>query len=152
MELVAKTAGNRKRLAAAFGTTEEKLYDEYFKRLASPQPLVEVPSGDAPVHRIKITGKDVDLTKLPFHPQHAYDGSCYMSSAIDYVIDPGDRPSQCRLPPLELCAIAMSAAPTSPLHPTSSASTPPAWRAARNCRSRFTVGAHPLDFFAATTR
>ena len=51
VELVAKTAGNRKRLAAAFGTTEEKLYDEYFKRLANPQPLVEVPSGDAPVHR-----------------------------------------------------------------------------------------------------
>ena len=50
VELVAKTAGNRKRLAAAFATTEDKLYDEYFKRLASPQPLVEVPSGDAPVH------------------------------------------------------------------------------------------------------
>ncbi len=35
-----------------------------------------------------LTGKDVDLTKLPFHPQHAFDGSCYMSSAVDYVIDP----------------------------------------------------------------
>ena len=79
VELVAKTAGNRKRLAAAFETSEDKLYDEYFRRLASPQPLVEVPSGDAPVHDIKITGKDVDLTKLPFHPQHAYDGSCYCS-------------------------------------------------------------------------
>src|ERR1700691_1574408 len=88
VEIVAKTAGNRKRLAAAFETSEDKLYDEYFKRLANPQPLVEVPSGDAPVHEIKITGKDVDLTKLPFHPQHALDGSCYMSSAIDYVIDP----------------------------------------------------------------
>ena len=44
VELVAKTAGNRKRLAAAFETTEDKLYDEYFKRLANPQPLVEVPS------------------------------------------------------------------------------------------------------------
>src|SRR5208282_6802893 len=55
LELVAKTAGNRKRIAAAFETTEDKLYDEYFKRLASPQPLVEVPSADAPVHEIKIT-------------------------------------------------------------------------------------------------
>src|SRR5580698_9785052 len=88
VEIVAKTAGSRKRLAAAFETAEDKLYDEYFKRLANPQPLVEVPSGDAPVHEIKITGKDVDLTKLPFHPQHAMDGSCYMSSAIDYVTDP----------------------------------------------------------------
>ena len=77
-ELVAKTAGNRKRVAAAFGVAEDKLYDEYWKRLANPQPVVEVPSGDAPVHQVKITGKDVDLTKLPFHPQHAFDGSCYM--------------------------------------------------------------------------
>src|SRR6201996_9797132 len=84
VELVAKTAGNRKRIAAAFETTEDKLYDEYFKRLGSLQPLVEVPSGDAPVHEIKITGKDVDLSRLPFHPQHGRDGSCYMSSAIDY--------------------------------------------------------------------
>src|SRR5271155_4999340 len=68
VEIVAKTAGNRKRIAAAFETSEDKLYDVYFKRLANPQPLVEVPSGDAPVHEIKITGTDVDLTKLPFHP------------------------------------------------------------------------------------
>src|SRR5215472_12993197 len=86
VEVVAKTAGNRARLAAAFETSEEKLYDEYFKRLGNPQPLVEVPSGDAPVHQVKITGKDVDLTKLPFHPQHAFDGSCYLSSAIDYTV------------------------------------------------------------------
>ena len=72
-EIVAKTAGNRKRVAAAFGIAEDKLYDEYWKRLANPQPVVEVPSGDAPVHQVKITGKDVDLTKLPFHPQHAFE-------------------------------------------------------------------------------
>src|SRR4051812_5448790 len=35
-ELVAKTAGSRSRLIAAFETTEEKIYDEYFKRLANP--------------------------------------------------------------------------------------------------------------------
>src|SRR5580698_903805 len=87
-EIVAKTAGNRKRVAAAFETTFDKFYDEYFRRLASPQPLVEVPSQDAPVHHIQITGKDVDLAKLPFHPQHGFDGSCYLSAAIDYAIDP----------------------------------------------------------------
>ncbi len=65
LEIVAKTAGNRKRLAAAFDTSEDKLYDEYFKRLGSLQPLVEVPSDDAPVHAVKITGKDVDLTQAP---------------------------------------------------------------------------------------
>ena len=49
-EMVAKTAASRKRLIAAFETTEEKIYDEYFKRLANPKPVVEIPSGDAPVH------------------------------------------------------------------------------------------------------
>src|SRR6478752_3783800 len=37
VELVAKTAGSRKRVIAAFNSTEEKIYDEYFKRLANPQ-------------------------------------------------------------------------------------------------------------------
>src|SRR6202051_4586218 len=151
VELVAKTAGNRKRLAAAFETSEEKLYDVYFKRLANPQPLVEVPSGDAPVHQIKITGKDVDLTKLPFHPQHAYDGSCYMSSAIDYVIDPatGRRNVGCRRLSLRT------------RYETGTNVTAPSdlKRIYTACVAQdkklpvtFTVGAHPLDFFAATTR
>ena len=97
-EMVAKTAGNRRRLAAAFQTSEDKLYEEYFKRLANPQTVLEVPSKDAPVHELAITGNNVDLTKLPFHPQHAYDGSCYMSSAIDYTVDPltGRRNVGCR--------------------------------------------------------
>src|SRR5580704_215064 len=151
VEMVAKTAGNRKRLAAAFETTEEKLYEEYFKRLANPQPLVEVPSGDAPVHEIKITGKDVDLTKLPFHPQHAMDGSCYMSSAIDYVIDPatGRRNVGCRRLSLRN------------RYETGTNVTAPSdlKRIYTACVARgqklpitFTAGTHPLDFFAATTR
>ncbi len=151
VELVAKTAGNRKRLAAAFETSEDRLYDEYFKRLASPQPLVEVPSGDAPVHAIKITGKDVDLTKLPFHPQHAFDGSCYMSSAIDYVVDPatGRRNVGCR----RLSLRNRYEAGTNVTAPSDLK------RIYTACVARgeklpvtFTVGAHPLDFFAATTR
>jgi UbiD family decarboxylase len=151
IEIVAKTGGNRKRLAAAFNTSEDKLYDEYWKRLANPQPMVEVPSGDAPVHEIKITGKDVDLTKLPFHPQHAYDGSCYMSSAIDFTIDPatGRRNVGCRRLSLRS------------RYETGTNVTAPSdlKRIYTGCVARgqklpitFTVGAHPLDFFAATTR
>ncbi|HTV37269.1 MAG TPA: UbiD family decarboxylase, partial [Xanthobacteraceae bacterium] len=151
VELVAKTAGNRKRIAAAFEVGEDKLYDEYFKRLADPQPLLEVPSADAPVHQIKITGKDVDLTKLPFHPQHAFDGSCYMSSAIDYTVDPatGRRNVGCRRLSLRNryeCGTNVTA--PSDLK-----------RIYTACVARgeklpvtFSVGAHPLDFFAATTR
>jgi 2,5-furandicarboxylate decarboxylase 1 len=151
VELVAKTAGNRRRIAAAFGTNEDKLYDEYFKRLTNPQPLVEVPSADAPVHAVMITDKDVDLTKLPFHPQHAYDGSCYMSAAIDYTIDPatGRRNVGCRRLSLRN------------RYETGTNVTSPSdlKRIYTACVARgeklpitFTVGAHPLDFFAATTR
>src|SRR5262249_11123961 len=57
-EIVAKAAGSRQRVIAAFDSTEEKIYDEYYKRLANPQKIVEIPSDEAPVHAIKITGKD----------------------------------------------------------------------------------------------
>ncbi len=151
VELVAKTAGNRRRLAAAFGTSPEKLYDEYFKRLATPQPLVELRSDEAPVHAVKITGEHVDLTKLPFHPQHAFDGSTYLSSAIDYALDPasGRRNVGCRRLSLrngQECGINVTA--PSDLK-----------RIYQACVERgerlpvtFTVGSHPLDFVAATTR
>src|SRR6516165_2471123 len=151
VELVAKTAGSRKRIAAAFETSEDKLYEEYFKRLTSPQPLVEVSSDDAPVHAIQITGKDVDLTKLPFHPQHAFDGSRYLSSAIDYTIDPatGRRNVGCR----RLSLRSRYEAGTNVTAPSDLKLIYTA------CVGRgqklpvtFTVGAHPLDFFAATTR
>ena len=150
-EMVAKTAASRTRLIAAFETTEEKIYDEYFKRLANPKTVVEIPSGDAPVHAVQITGKDVDLTKLPFYPHHAYDGSCYMSSATDYVIDPatGRRNVGCRrlslrnryetgtnvTAPSDLKRIYTAAVARGERLPIS-----------------FTVGTHPLDFVAATMR
>jgi len=151
LEIVAKTGGSRKRLAAAFETSEDRLYEEYFKRLANPQPVVEVPSDAAPVHEVKISGKDVDLTRLPFHPQHAYDGSCYLSSAIDYTVDPatGRRNVGCRRLSLRN------------RYETGTNVTAPSdlKRIYQACVARgeklpitFTVGGHPLDFFAATTR
>jgi UbiD family decarboxylase len=150
-ELVAKTAGSQKRIAAAFGVSEDKLYDAYFKRLASPQPVVEVPSGDAPVHAVQITGKDVDLTRLPFHPQHAFDGSCYLSSAIDYVIDPatGRRNVGCRRLSLRnRYETGTNVTAPSDLKRIYTASV----ARGEKLPITFTVGTHPLDFFAATTR
>jgi len=151
LEMTAKTAGNRKRLAAAFDTTEDKLYDEYFRRLGSLQPLVEVPSGEAPVHAIKITGKDVDLTKLPFHPQHGRDGSCYISSAIDYTVDPqtGRRNVGCR-------RLSLRNRYECGTNVTAPSDLKRIYTACAARRERlpvtFTVGGHPLDFVAATTR
>src|SRR5438128_4525094 len=37
VELAAKVAGGRRRIAAAFDTTLDKLYDVYHQRLATPQ-------------------------------------------------------------------------------------------------------------------
>ncbi len=56
VELVAKVAGSRRRLAAAFNTSEDKLYDTYFARKANPQKVVEVPSDEAPVQAVRFTG------------------------------------------------------------------------------------------------
>src|SRR5215813_1970314 len=151
LEMTAKTAGNRRRLAAAFDTTEDKLYDEYFKRLGSLQPLVEVPSDEAPVHAIKITGQDVDLTRLPFHPQHGRDGSCYISSAIDYTVDPqtGRRNVGCR----RLSLRNRYEAGTNVTAPSDLKRIYTACAARRErLPVTFTVGGHPLDFVAATTR
>src|SRR5690348_9130944 len=151
VELVAKTAGSRRRIAAAFETSEDKLYEEYFKRLTNPQPLLEVPSTEAPVHAVQIVGKAVDLTKLPFHPQHAYDGSCYLSSAIDYVIDPatGRRNVGCRRLSLRnRYEAGTNVTAPSDLKRIYTASV----ARGEKLPVTFTVGAHPLDFFAATTR
>ena len=35
-----------------------------------------------------ITGEKVDLATLPFHLQHERDGGCYISSGLDFTIDP----------------------------------------------------------------
>jgi UbiD family decarboxylase len=151
VEIVAKTAGSRRRLAAAFGTTEDRLAESYFERLSIPQALVEIPSADAPVHQVVIEGSDVDLTKLPFHPQHAFDGSSYISSAIDYTVDPvsGRRNVGCR----RLSLRNRYQAGTNVTAPSDLK------RLYTACVARgerlpvtFAVGAHPLDFFAATTR
>ena len=151
VEMVAKVAGGRKRLAAAFGTTEAKLYDTYFARKANPQPVVEVPSDEAPVHAIKITGKDIDLTRLPFHPQHEFDGSCYISSAIDYTIDPatGRTNTGCR-------RLSLRNRTQTGTNVTAPSDLKRIYTAAVQRGEKlpvtFTVGAHPLDFVAATER
>jgi len=151
VELVAKTAGSRARLAAAFNTTEHDLYKEYFSRLANPQPLLEISSGEAPVHEVVIAGNDVDLSRLPFHPQHGFDGSCYISSAIDYAIDPatGRTNVGCR----RLSLRNRYEAGTNVTAPSDLKRIYTACVARRQrLPMTFTIGAHPLDFFAATTR
>lgn len=151
VELVAKVAGSRRRLAAAFNTSEDKLYDTYFARKANPQKVVEVPSDEAPVQAVRFTGDDIDLSRLPFHPQHEFDGSCYISSAIDYTIDPVTGRSNIGCRRLSLrnrteCGTNITA--PSDLKRIYTAAV---GRGERLPIS-FTVGTHILDFFASTER
>src|SRR5215471_9028167 len=59
-------------------------------RAAGPEraEIVEISRAEAPVQQVVLTGDDADLTALPVHLQHGFDGGPYISASIDYVIDP----------------------------------------------------------------
>jgi 2,5-furandicarboxylate decarboxylase 1 len=149
-EIVGNVIGGE-RLGAAFGTSRQKLPQEVMRRLGTKHDIIEVTSDAAPVHQVKLTGDEADLTNLPAHLQHACDGGPYISSGIDYVIDPetGLTNSGCRrlmlrgrqeagidlVAPSDLREIYLrSAARGEPL-PVS-----------------FAVGSHPIDFVSANMR
>jgi 2,5-furandicarboxylate decarboxylase 1 len=151
LELVAAVAGSRRRIAAALGVDARDVTREYLRRLETQQPVVEVPSGEAPVHEVVLTGDDVDLTKLPFFLQHELDGGPYISSAIDYTVDPatGRTNVGCRR-----LMLRDERSLTSNLTQESDLK-----RIYGGCVERkqplpvnFAVGSHPLDFMAATLR
>ncbi len=98
LEIVGGVVGTRRRLAMAFGVEERAVTATVMRRLGQPQQAVEVPSSDAPVQQVIVQGADVDLTKLPFHLQHERDGGCYISSGLDFTVDPvtGQRNVGCR--------------------------------------------------------
>ncbi len=151
VELIAKASASRTRLIAALGSSAADVYDDLHRRLATPQKVVEVPSDEAPVHQIKLTGADIDLTKLPFHPQHEFDGSCYISSGIDYTIDPDT--GRTNVGSRRLSLRNRTQAGTNVTAPSDLK------RIYEACAARkqrlpitFTIASHPLDMLAATTR
>jgi UbiD family decarboxylase len=150
-ELVGNVTGSRARLARAFGVGPDALLAEVLRRLRSKPEIIDVPRAQAPVQEIVLTGDDADLTKLPVHLGHGADGGPYISSSIDFVVDPktgwtnvGVRRLMLRgrretgidlVSPSDLRAIyEASAAGGKPL-PVS-----------------FVVGAHPIDHVAAVMR
>jgi UbiD family decarboxylase len=151
VELVSSVAGSRRRVAAALGVAVDSAWKEYLKRLETPQRVVKVTSGEAPVHEVVIQGDDVDLTKLPFHPQHEFDGGTYLTSGIDYTIDPetGTTNVGCRRLSLRNrreCGTNVTAPSDLKVIYTKALA-----RGERLAVS-FAVGSHPLDFMAAGTR
>jgi len=96
-EIVGAVGGSRARYAAAFGGIDERtLAQEFARRMRTPHKAFEVPQADAPVQQVVLTDDAIDLTKLPFHVQHQYDGAPYISSAIDYSVDPEIGRASCR--------------------------------------------------------
>jgi 2,5-furandicarboxylate decarboxylase 1 len=87
-ELVGNVTASRSRLARAFGVATDALMAEVARRLRNKPVMVDVTGGPAPVQQVVLSGEDADLTMLPVHLQHGYDGAPYISSSTDYVIDP----------------------------------------------------------------
>jgi len=151
LEIIAKAMASRNRLIAALDSNPDKIYEELPRRLANPQEVVEIPSDEAPVHAIRITGDNIDLSKLPFHPQHEFDGSCYISSGIDYTIDPLTGRTNVGSRRLSLRNRRQTG--------TNVTAPSDLKRIYEGCAKRkerlpvtFTLAAHPLDMIAATTR
>ncbi len=150
-EMVAAVAGSRARLAAALGVPPDQIAQEYLRRIEHPQPPVEVPSSEAPVHEIVLTGDDVDMTKLPFFLQHELDGGPYISSAIDYAVDPrtGRTNVGCRRLMLrDKTTVTSNLTGASDLKDIYRGCVEDGIRLPVN----FAIGSHPIDFMAAALR
>ncbi len=150
-ELVGNVLGSRARLARAFEVSPDRLLGELQRRLKQKPVTIDIAREEAPVQEVVLTGEAADLTTLPVHLQHGIDGAPYISAGIDYVIDPrngmtnvGIRRLMLRgrrecgadlVSPSDLRAIYEACAATGKPLPVA-----------------FVVGAHPIDYVAATMR
>lgn len=150
-EVAAAVSGSRGRLAAAFGVNERDIAHEYLRRLDRPQPIVEVRSADAPVHEVVRTGDQIDLASLPFHLQHELDGGPYISSAMDFSVDPLSGRNNVGLRRLMLRdRRTMRSHLYSPSHMKQFYKS--AVEQGKTLPVTFAIGCHPLSFLAATLR
>lgn len=151
VELVAAVSGGRRRVAHAFGVAPKDVALKFMERMASPQPVHEIPSGHAPVHERILTGAEIDLSKLPFFLQHELDGGVYISAGIDHCVDPltGKSNIGCR-------RLMLRTRDTLRSNLTSPSDLK---RIYGECVKRgerlpvsFVIGSHPLDFMTACLR
>jgi 2,5-furandicarboxylate decarboxylase 1 len=149
--LVGNVTGSRSRLAAAFGVSAERLLPELLSRIARKPETVVLSREQAPVQQVVLMGDEADLTQLPVNVQHAFDGGPYISASIDYAKDArtgmtnvGIRRLMLRnrheagvdlISPSDLRLIYQASLAKGEKLPVS-----------------FVVGAHPLDYVAATMR
>jgi UbiD family decarboxylase len=150
-ELVGNVLASRERLARAFDVAPDKLLPEIQRRLRQKPVTIEIASDAAPVHQVVLTGDKADLTTLPVHLQHGIDGGPYISAGIDYVLDPRNGLSNVGIRRLMLrgrkeCGVDLvSPSDLRAIYEACAATGKPLPVA-------FVVGAHPVDFVAATMR
>jgi 2,5-furandicarboxylate decarboxylase 1 len=141
-------AGSRSRLALAFDTTAPQLLAEVLRRLAGVQEVVEV--RDAPAQQVVET-KSPDLTALPVHLQHGFDGAPYISASVDFTRDPASGFANVGIRRLMLCGRREAGVDLN-----APSDLRAIYQAAVSRGERlpiaFVVGSHPIDQVAATMR
>lgn len=150
-EVVANVCSSRSRLAKAFGVAPAALFAEVQRRLRNPPRIVEVAREAAPVQQVVLTGDDADLTALPVHLQHGFDGAPYISATIDYVIDPQSKAYNVGIRRLMLRGrreAGVDLVAPSDLKAIYEAQA----RAGQGLPVSFVIGAHPVDHVAAMMR
>ena len=150
-QMVGNVMGSRARLAAAMGVPEAGMVAEVQRRYALAPDIIEVPGSVAPVQQVVLTGDQIDLMKLPFHLQHELDGGPYISSAIDWTVDPatGKRNVGCR-------RLMLRSRNTMRSNLSQPSDLQRLYRAAvargEKLPVSFAIGNSPLDFLAAVLR
>src|SRR5262252_2648340 len=150
-QLVGNVTGSRTRIARAFGVEPAKLLPELLRRLRNKPDIVDVSRAEAPVQEVVLTGADADLTRLPVHLGHGADGGPYISSSIDYVVDPKTQWTNVGVRRLMLRGrheAGIDLVSPSDLRAIYEASA----AAGRPLPVSFVVGAHPIDHIAAVMR
>jgi UbiD family decarboxylase len=150
-ELAGNVMGGRARLAAAFGVKPGGLLAEIQRRLKRKGEIVEITRTEAPCQAVMLTGDDADLTRLPVHLQHGADGAPYISSSIDYVIDPKTGWTNVGLRRLMLRSAneaGIDLVAPSDLRAIYEANA----AAGKRTPVSFVVGAHPIDHVAGVMR
>jgi len=148
-QLVGNVTGSRSRIARAFGVAANELTNEIRRRLAGKPEVIEITR--APAQEIVLTGADADLTALPVHLQHGDDGAPYISSAMDFAVDPATGWTNVGIRRLMLRGRAEAGIDLnspSDLRAIYEASA----AAGKPLPISFVVGAHPVDHVAAVMR
>jgi 2,5-furandicarboxylate decarboxylase 1 len=149
--LCGNVLASRARMAQAFGVEPRDLLGEILKRLKNKPEIVEIPREAAPVQQVVLTGDEVDLTKLPIHLQHGRDGGPYISAAIDFAFDKNSGLNNVGLRRLMLRGkreTGIDLVAPSDLRDILLATL----ARGEKLPLSIVVGAHPVDYFAATMR